>query len=62
MHIACNIDPLIPRIWELQGHLTAYDATYVALAEALDATLVTSDRRLKRGAAHRSDVNVVLVA
>ena len=33
--------PLIERIWELKDNLTAYDAAYVALAEALDAPLVT---------------------
>jgi predicted nucleic acid-binding protein len=39
-------DALLPRIWELRANLTAYDAAYVALAEALDAPLVTRDRRL----------------
>ncbi len=38
--------PLLARIWELRHNLSGYDATYVALAEALDAVLVTSDRRL----------------
>jgi len=38
--------PLSERVWELRTTLSAYDATYVALAEALDATLVTTDRRL----------------
>jgi len=37
---------LLPRCWELRNNLTVYDATYVALAEALDVTLITSDRRL----------------
>jgi predicted nucleic acid-binding protein len=37
---------LIARIWELRSNLTAYDAAYVALAEALDSPLVTRDRRL----------------
>jgi len=41
---------LLPRIWQLRGSLTAYDATYVALADALGATLVTRDARLARGA------------
>lgn len=40
--------PFVERAWELRGQLTAYDAMYVALAEALDATLVTTDRRLAR--------------
>ena len=38
--------PLLGRIWELRHNLSGYDATYVALAETLDATLVTSERRL----------------
>lgn len=38
--------PLSTRIWELRENLTAYDASYVALAEALHAPLVTRDRRL----------------
>jgi len=43
--------PLTPRIWALRERLSAYDATYVALAEVLEATLVTADRRLARAAA-----------
>ena len=38
--------PLSERVWALRPALSAYDATYVALAEALDATLVTTDHRL----------------
>ncbi len=38
--------PLMPRIWSLRQNLTAYDSAYVALAEALGATLLTRDRRL----------------
>lgn len=34
------------RVWQLRQNLTSYDAAYVALAEALDAPLVTLDRRL----------------
>ncbi len=41
-------EPLLQRIWELRQNLTAYDAAYVALAEALDARLLTCDRRLAR--------------
>ncbi|BAN01687.1 type II toxin-antitoxin system VapC family toxin [Ilumatobacter coccineus] len=36
----------MPRAFELRANVTAYDACYVALAEALDCTLVTADRRL----------------
>ena len=42
--------PLLPRCWELRDNLTTYDAAYVALAEALDATLLTGDRRLAHAA------------
>ncbi len=38
--------PLLPVMWRLRGQLSAYDATYVALATALDAPLVTADQRL----------------
>ena len=36
---------LVRRCWELRGNATVYDASYVALAEALGAPLVTADRR-----------------
>jgi predicted nucleic acid-binding protein len=51
--------PLVERIWRLRANLTAYDAAYVALAEVLDARLVTCDARLKRGAGHRAAVDVL---
>lgn len=38
--------PLLPRVWQLRANLSAYDATYAALAEALDCPLLTSDRGL----------------
>lgn len=38
------------RVWELRDRFTAYDATYVALAEALDARLLTTDTKLRRAA------------
>lgn len=37
---------LLPRIWELRKNLTAYDATYVSLAEAIGCDLLTADGRL----------------
>jgi predicted nucleic acid-binding protein len=52
-------DVLLPRIWELRHNLTAYDAAYVALAEALDATLLTRDRRLAAASGHRARVELV---
>jgi len=38
--------PLLRRVWELRGNLSAYDACYLALAEALEATLLTGDAGL----------------
>lgn len=49
---------LLPRIWELRNNLTAYDAAYVALAEALEAPLLTRDRRLAAGAGHRARIEL----
>ncbi|MHB1501817.1 MAG: type II toxin-antitoxin system VapC family toxin [Candidatus Dormibacteria bacterium] len=40
--------PLIDRVWELRNQCSAYDACYVALAEALGAELLTTDARLGR--------------
>ena len=44
--------PLLERIWMLRDSLTASDATYVALAEALELPLVTTDQRLARAGGH----------
>jgi len=52
-------DFLLPRVWELRNNLTAYDAVYVALAEALDAPLLTSDRRLAAAAGHLARIELV---
>lgn len=40
--------PLLPRIWRLRDTMWPYDAAYVALAEALDAALITVDAKLRR--------------
>ncbi len=52
-------DFLLPRIWDLRSNLTAYDAAYVALAEALDAPLLTRDRRLATAARHHATIELV---
>jgi predicted nucleic acid-binding protein len=52
-------DFLLPRVWELRNNLTAYDAVYVALAEALDAPLLTRDQRLAAAARHHARVELV---
>lgn len=51
---------LLRRAWELRDVCTTYDALYVALAEALDATLLTRDARLARGVEGLVDVVVSL--
>lgn len=52
-------EPLLPRIWQLRDGLTAYDAAYVALAEALGASLVTMDRRAAAAKGHGARVEVL---
>jgi predicted nucleic acid-binding protein len=46
------------RIWDLKDNLTAYDAAYVSLAEALSAPLVTTDARLARASGIRAAVEL----
>jgi predicted nucleic acid-binding protein len=50
---------LLPRIWELRHNVAAYDAAYLALAEVLDAPLVTCDRSLAEAPGHEARVEVV---
>ncbi|MGL5823939.1 MAG: type II toxin-antitoxin system VapC family toxin [Nocardioides sp.] len=50
---------LLRRCWELRANLTSYDACYVALAEALDCSLLTADRRLANAPGARCDVLVI---
>jgi predicted nucleic acid-binding protein len=47
------------RIWELRGNLTAYDAAYIALAEALPAPFLTRDARLARARGHRAVIELL---
>ena len=51
--------PLLSRIWSLRDNLSAYDATYVALAEALGCGLLTADGRLSRATGLGCAVTVV---
>jgi len=51
-------DLLLNRVWQLRDNLTAYDAVYVALAEALAATLVTRDERVANAPGHRASVEL----
>lgn len=50
---------LLQRIWDLRDSLTPYDASYVALAEALQIPLVTADRHLARSSGHRARIEVL---
>jgi len=50
---------LVPRIWSLRDNLTAYDAAYVALAEALDVPLLTRDARLAAAPGHGARIETV---
>ena len=50
---------LLPRVWELRNNLTAYDAAYVALAEALDAPLLTRDQKLAVAPGHRARIELI---
>lgn len=49
---------LLQRAWALRNNVTAYDAVYVALAEALDAPLVTRDRRLAAATGHQATIDL----
>lgn len=52
-------EPLLRRVWALRDNLTAYDAVYVALADALDARLLTCDARLTRAPGHSRRIEIV---
>jgi predicted nucleic acid-binding protein len=50
---------LLARAWKLRANITAYDAMYVALAEALDAAVVTCDGPLAKAPGHRARIEVI---
>jgi predicted nucleic acid-binding protein len=50
---------LLRRIWELRNNFTAYDAVYVALAEVLEATLITCDGKLALSPGHHANIEVI---
>ena len=47
------------RAWELRDNVTAYDAMYIALAEAIDAPLVTCDAPLSTAPGHTARIEIV---
>ena len=49
---------MLPRIWELRDNVSAYDAAYIALAETLEAPLITRDARLACAPGIRATVEV----
>lgn len=50
---------VLHRCWELRGHVTVYDAAYVALAELLEVTLVTADGKLAKAPGSRCPIEVL---
>ena len=59
LHRHAHVD-LLTRAWKLRDNVTAYDAMYVALAEALDATVVTCDTPLAKAPGHRAHIEVIV--
>ena len=54
-----SVGGLLGRVWELRENVSACDASYLALAEALDCSLLTADARLGRAPDLRCPVTVV---
>lgn len=58
LHRHAHLD-LLTRAWKLRDNVTAYDAMYVALGEALDAPVVTCDKPLAKAPGHRAHIEVI---
>jgi predicted nucleic acid-binding protein len=63
-HVALNIKraehrDFLERVWVLRDSITAYDATYVMLAEALDVPLITCDAKLARSHGHGARIELL---
>lgn len=55
-------EPLGDRVWSLRHNLTAYDAAFVALAETLEAPLITCDGRLAASSGHDAKIELFEVS
>lgn len=53
------VTALVGRMWSLRQNVTAYDAAYVALAEALNVPLITRDRRLANSRGHTATIQYI---
>jgi predicted nucleic acid-binding protein len=58
LHRHAHLD-LVGRAWKLRDNISAYDAMYVALAEAIEAPIVTCDRPLGKSPGHRARIEVI---
>jgi predicted nucleic acid-binding protein len=58
LHRHAHLD-LLGRAWRLRDNITAYDAMYVALAEAIDAPIVTCDAPLAKAPGHQARIEVI---
>jgi len=52
---------LLRRVWQLRDNVSAYDATYIALAESLDVPLLTCNQRLARASNHKAKIEFIPV-
>lgn len=52
-------EPFLDRVWQLRANFSAYDAVYVALAEALSTVLVTGDRKLAGAPGANAAIEVI---
>jgi predicted nucleic acid-binding protein len=53
------IAPLLDRMWQLRNNITPYDGAYVALAERLDATLLTCDAKLAAASGAKCEFDLI---
>jgi len=53
------VQTLVDRMWSMRRNVTAYDASYVALAESLNLPLLTRDRRLSRSSGHAARIEFI---